>query len=236
MDEVTKVRGEGEFNPGAMQSPPDERDWQIEDLYEQDGRVAAAVLPEKYVVSNRPPILNQGSTPQCVAYSTSSMKSYQDRTDQKPSKWWDFAEDLFFRQIGGTSAGAYLRNAMDRMLHVGYPVYGDSASNHRIKSYYAVPKTVTAIKQAVFTYGEIVAAGAWYHSWNISAESNVKYIMRRPDYQVGGHAYVIDGWDDERGCLRIRNSFGSSWGYSGDAFLRYSYLGAIWEIWKALDV
>jgi C1A family cysteine protease len=226
-----------EFNPGAEQSPPDERDWQIEELYEAQGIDPQGVsLPTTYVVPNRPPILNQGSTPQCVAYSTSSLKSYQDRDDQSPAKFWNFDESLFFRQIGGTQNGAYLRSAMDRLLRVGYPVVSiGQPSKHKIKSYYAVSKSTTAIKTAVKTYGEIVCAMAWYHSWNISPESNVNYIMRRPDYKVGGHAIVIDGWDDNRKALRLRNSFGSTWGASGDAFLPYAYMNAIWEIWKALD-
>lgn len=224
------------FGLGAMQSPPDERDFQIESLYTEEHLAAAVVLPSAYTVPNRPPILNQGNTPMCVAYSTSSLKSYQDRDDQVPTKWWNFDEPTFFRQIGGSYNGAYLRNAMDRLLKAGYPVVGGTspASKHRIKAYYAVPVDRTAIKTAVKTFGEIVCAMPWYHSWVASPEQNVAYKLPRPDYGIGGHAIVIDGWDDARG-LRLRNSWGSVWGYLGDCFLPYAYVGAIWEVWKALD-
>jgi C1A family cysteine protease len=221
---------------GAIQSPPDERDFQIEELY-AGANLAAISLPSTYVVPNRPPVLNQGDTPMCVAYSTSSLKSYQDRDDQSPAKWWNFDEPYFFRLIGGGYNGAILRNAMDRMLKAGYPVVGGTSptSKHKIKAYYSVGKDKTAIKTAVKTYGELVMAMPWYRSWVRSPEAGVNYVLPRPDYGVGGHAIVIDGWDDNRRALRLRNSWGTVWGASGDCFLPSSYIGAIWEIWKALD-
>lgn len=225
------------FGTGALQSLPDERDFKIEDLYAAAGVDLAAVsLPEIYVVPNRPPILNQGTTPMCVAYSTSSLKSYQDRDDQIPPKFWNFDESLFFRQIGGTSQGAYLRNAMDRLLKVGYPVVSvGEADKHKIKAYYSVSKDLTSIKVAVKLYGELVLAMPWYHSWLSSPKSSANYVLPRPDYAIGGHAIVIDGWNDGWNSLRLRNSWGLKWGYNGDCYLPYSYIGSIWEIWKSLD-
>jgi len=217
---------------GALQSPPDERDYLIEALYAARGLTATAALPATYVVPLRPPILNQKNTPMCVAYSSSSMKSYQDRDDQSPAKWWNFDEALFFRAIGGNSNGAILRNAMDRLLKVGYSVVGGAspASAHKIKAYYAVPTNAAALKAAIHDLGEIVLATPWYNSWF----DPVAYVLPRPDYAVGGHAIVADGWNDSRG-LRLRNSWGGGWGYNGDCFLPYAYLGAIWEAWKTQD-
>ena len=48
-----------------------------------------------------PPILNQGSSPMCVAYSSSAMKAWQDRRDQE--RFFDFNEPAFFAAIGGTA-------------------------------------------------------------------------------------------------------------------------------------
>jgi hypothetical protein len=221
-----------DFGIGALQSPPDERDYQVSAILP----AAAVTLPPIYVVPLRPPILNQHDSPMCVAYSTSSMKSYQDRDDQSPAKFWNFDEPTFFKAIGGNANGAYLRNALDRLLKVGYPVVGGSAvsstSAHRIKAYYSVPKDITAIKTAILALGEIVLATPWYNSW-FTPDGN--YTLPRPDYSVGGHAIVADGWNDAHG-LRLRNSWGGGWGYNGDCFLPYAYLGAIWEAWKAVDV
>lgn len=39
-----------------------------------------------------------------------------------------------------------------------------------------------------------------------------------------GHAVAIVGYDDERGAMLIRNSWGPGWGYRGHAWLGYSAL------------
>ena len=224
----------GDFGLGAVQSPPDERDFQIEELYAAAGVTPAPVLPPVYGVPNRPPILNQGQTPMCVAYSTSSMKSYQDRDDQAPAKFWNFDEAAFFKVIGGGPNGAVLRTALDRLLKVGYPVVGGASPTaaHKIAAYYAIPRNIAAIKAAIHTVGEIVLATPWYNSW---FTPGADYILPRPDYTVGGHAIVADGWNDARG-LRLRNSWGGAWGYQGDAFMPYAYVtSAVWELWKTTD-
>jgi hypothetical protein len=49
-----------------------------------------------------PPILDQGSSPMGVAYSSSAMKAWQDRRDQE--RFFDFDEPKFFGQIGAPDA------------------------------------------------------------------------------------------------------------------------------------
>ena len=218
-----------EFGLGALQSPGDDRDFPVEPLL-------AGVLmpPASYLVPRRPPVLNQGASPMCVAYSTSALKSYQDRDDVSPVRWFDFDEPLFFRQIGGSASGAYLRTALDRLLKAGYPlVTGGQADKHRIRAYYAVPNVILTIQRALMELGVLVAAMPWYHSW--MKPHPTSYILPRPDYQIGGHAILVDGWNDVKG-LRLRNSWGSSWGDGGDCFLPYSYARTlVWEYWKAVD-
>ena len=219
-----------EYGFGALQSPPDERDFPIEQLL--GDTLGLIALPATYLVPNRPPVLNQGATPQCVAYSTSAMKSYQDRDDQSPVKWWNFDEPRFFTQIGGTAQGAYLRTALARLVSFGYPVVtSGEAAKHRIRAYYFVPTDRATIKRALMAYGVLVMATPWYHSWMTPTAT---HVLPRADYQVGGHAILVDGWDDSRG-LRLRNSWGSSWGLEGDCFMPYAYVSAVWEIWKAID-
>jgi hypothetical protein len=112
----------------------------------------------------------------CVAYSSSAMKAWQDRRDQE--RLFDFDEPRFFREFGGTANGAYVRDAMDRMRAVGYPVAGSGdAGHHKIAAYYAVPRDPAAIKAAIH---DLVAYGwdarglrlrnSWGSDWGVAGD------------------------------------------------------------------
>lgn len=53
------------------------------------------------------------------------------------------------------------------------------------------------------------------------------------DQQVGGHAVMAVGYDDERGALMFRNSWGTSWGDRGYGWLPYEYVtrGLAQDFW-----
>lgn len=216
------------YGIGAIQSPPDERDFPVAELL---AAAAPVVLPPSYIVPHRPPVLNQHATPMCVAYSSASIKAYEDRTDVTPPRWFDFDEPAFFRLIGGGPNGAIGRVALDRLLHYGYPTHsGGDAAQHKIKAYYAVPKTPDAIKTAIHALGEVLLMTPWFHSWF----HPVMGVLPAPDYSVGGHAIVGDGWSTAG--LRLRNSWGKTWGLGGDGIMPWAYVAhSVWEIWKVVD-
>jgi hypothetical protein len=217
---------------GAIQSPPDPRDFDVTDLLAATDRLAAA-LPGNWMAPGLPPILDQRLTPQCVAHSHSSMKAWMDRRDQ--GKFFNFNENLFHYQIGGTAAGAVARYALERMRAYGYPeVTYDRKHLHRITAYYSVPKSIDTIKQALQAFGPLTMIGPWYPSWinNLPASA----ILPRPSGTPNGHAVLLIGWDNARGCFLFQNSWGSAWGSNGRAWMPYSYaINIMWEIWKAVD-
>src|SRR5262249_21480178 len=91
--------GAGLELPAAIGAPPPEE--------------PPVALAGSFTWSGMPAVLNQGTTPECVAFSSSALKGWQDRRDQ--GAYFNFNEDLFFSQIGGTSAGAYESVAMQHM-------------------------------------------------------------------------------------------------------------------------
>lgn len=223
-----------DFGLGAIQSPPDPRDYSIGRLYRSlaVAPVAAVALPAAFAASPMPAVLDQGQTPQCVAFSNASEQAAFDRKDQ--GAFFNFDEGRFFSAIGGGPNGAVLRTALDQRRKVGYPTVGQNdAVNHRIKAYYRVPVSTLSIKRAIFTFGPLVCAAPWANSW------------MRPDRKgrlpaasggiAGGHAFVLYGWDNRLGLL-IRNSWSARWGLAGDAYLPYPQIPLLWEIWRADDV
>lgn len=219
-----------DYGLGAIASPEDERDYQADELYAALGIEPAAALPEAYTAPERPPILNQGGTPQCVAYSSAAMKAWQDRHDGRG--FLDFDEARFFVAIGGTPYGATVRAAMTELVADGYPEQGGAnAAKHKVKAYYAIPKDADGLRAAILDLGPVVIATPWYSSWFRPGAAGV---LPAPDRQVGGHAILAVGWDSTG--LRLRNSWGTAWGIGGECTLPWRRVAGLWEAWKAIDV
>jgi hypothetical protein len=220
-----------EYGLGALPDPHDPRDYPVEALYAAEGLTPtpAAALPASYAAPGMPPVLNQGATPQCVAFSTSSMKAWQDRRDT--GQFWDFDEPKFFAAIGGGPYGAYVGSAMQQLLTTGYPVVSiGQASRHRIAAYYVVPRTAEAIKAAILDLGPVVLSTPWHQSWF----SPVAGVLPPPGPVISNHAIVAYGWDD-RG-IRLRNSWGAAWSIGGDCWMPEAYLPDVDAVWKTADV
>jgi len=220
------------YGLGALPNPPDARDYPVSALYAAEGLnpTPVAALPVSYLAPGMPPVLDQGATPQCTAFSTSAMKAWMDRRDQ--GRYFDFDEGLFFRQIGGTADGAFTRDAFAQMRSAGYPVVSSGdASAHRIAAYYSVPATYAELKAAIYDLGPIVISTAWYRSWFTPGPDGV---LPAPNVIVGGHAIVAYGWSAKG--LRLRNSWGRYWGsLDGDCIMAPYQIAALWDAWKAVD-
>ena len=215
---------------GWIESPLDERDWPIHALYAATGTEPPAVLPAAYhVPAPLYPVVDQGSSPMCVAYSAAGEQGWYDLRDTGLAL---FDEALFFRQIGGTQDGAVIRDALNTRLASGYPVTGHSelAMQHRIAAYYSVPVTQADLCAAISSFGPLVLGTPWASSWFHPVDG----VLPPFDRSVGGHAILAVGWDATG--LRLRNSWGADWGDQGEATLRWGELGRVREAWKAVDV
>jgi hypothetical protein len=221
------------YGLGANPSPLDDRDYPVSALFAALDVDPPLALPLTFRVRPVAPILNQGDTPQCVAFSAAGLKAHQDYNDPIVGKWWDFDEPRFFTAIGGGPNGAYIRSAMSELLKVGYPPVGQLtlAGEHRIAAYYEVPVNVAAIKETIYQFGEVLFGSFWYNSW---FKTTVGGILPAPDVRAGGHAIRCVGWDDSKGFL-LANSWGTGWGVDGYCWMPYARLSSVFEVWKAVD-
>ena len=221
------------YGLGAIPSPFDERDYPISALYEAMGIIPETSFPSEFASTPVPPILNQGEKPQCTCYGTAGMKMYQDYADQSPARWFDFDEDLMFSRVNGGPNGAVVRDVLDQMYKVGYPLKGNAtaAKDHMIAGYFAVPVTESDIKAALTAFGEIVFGISWANSY---FSPNGSGVLPKFDWQKGGHLVRVRGWKDGWG-FRIPNSWGTAWGADGECYLPYSELSHVFEVWKAPD-
>ena len=218
------------YGLGGLPSPIDPNDWPIDLLYASlTGEPIDASATASFIVPGKlPPVLDQGSTPQCVAFSQSALKAYEDLKDQGP---FNFDEGLFFRRIGGNANGAYVRSGLTQMLHVGYPVVGtDQSGLHRIAAYYAVPLTEADIQKAIVNFGIVSILVYWQEEWF----HPVNGVLPAGRHYAGNHEIDIIGWD-ARGA-HLRNSWGTHYGIGGDVWLSWPQLTAhAIEAWKTID-
>ncbi len=225
-----------EHGKGAIQSPPDERDIVIDEERAASaarlaGATAAATLPT-FRIGNLPPVTNQGSTPQCVVYSSGSDQNWQDRIEH--NRFFDWNASKWFYAIGGSSRGAVMRYALDYRSKIGIPENDASPSNalHRIQAYAQVVKSVSAIKNAIAALGGVLVIGPWYDNWTDGLGSRA--ILPRPSGGSSGHAFWAIGWD-EYGML-CQNSWGTGWGDNGRFRMPWAYVVTnMWEVWSTVD-
>lgn len=218
---------------GAIMSPPDERDFSIENELRYQA-LEGKLIPASYRVPGLPSIIfDQGASPMCVAYSAATEQATFDLADSGHNYLWDFG--YFFRKIGGTPNGAIIRNALNARVSYGYPLQphgsGNSAAAHRIKAYYAVPKTKIGVQRALMSHGVLVSGTPWFNSW---FDPRAGGTLPPADYQVGSHAIVIVGWTAIG--IRWRNTWGKDWGVDGECIIPWaSFLHSVREVWKATD-
>lgn len=97
---------------------------------------------------------------------------------------------------------------------------------YKIVDYIAVDYTVSAIKNAIYNYGPVVATiDYWSDLWNYTGGIYYwNYLGNNPTYMTG-HNVLVVGYDDTSSYFIVKNSRGPSWGESGYFRISYSEVG-----------
>jgi hypothetical protein len=161
-------------------------------------------------------VLNQGSTPECEAYTAVTLR----RITQPPVGQDGFDPDDLFRLAGGGADGTTTAAIERVLLSPGAScVVGPDAGERKPVASCQNISNLAALKSAIVAQGGAGLAVEWYESW-FSPKSGV---LPAPSGGVaGGHIFRIKGWDDAR--LYCQNSWGTSWGLGGFFWLPYAYL------------
>lgn len=160
---------------------------------------------------------NQGPNPHCVAYAWMHYLEdgpvIQDVVTESRSKPF-YTPSAFYNLCqqhdqwpGENYAGTSVRAGAKILNHLGI-----------VKSY-RWAFTLEDVIKTVKYIGPMVVGTRWYSSMSQPTNSG---LMRATGTMQGGHAYLINGLDDDLGLFRIKNSWGREWGKEGYAFLPYS--------------
>lgn len=89
---------------------------------------------------------------------------------------------------------------------------------NRIISSYWWANDVQDIIDAILYSGPVVV-GTWWYRDMFYPDPAKDYIIKPGNQVAGGHAYVLNGVNVEKGLFRIKNSWGRDWGKRGFAYI-----------------
>lgn len=260
------------FTPGLKQPTHDPRDYQYSKI------VRVGKLPERFVLE-RYKVKDQKDRGTCWANAAAALKTRQEARNY-PGKVYDFSAAYIWRRgkeiDGNTEDGSELRTPMkvlhkwgvclentlpyDVLLKAGpgvmfkIPKEADSEAPTFKIGAYAKTMLLDEIKAAIYREGSPILAGGLVTDTFLCPEKG-GFVGLPEGTLYGGHAYLIDGWDDNmahtyrngvtlKGFLRFANSWGEDWGDLGYGYLPYAFLTwrskdgitAFWDAWSSVDI
>lgn len=239
---------------GWLPEPPDYRDFQLE-VHRPDLLGDAPSLSSD-LRAYCPPIRNQGSLGSCTAFG--SLGAFQIVTKKNGlivhtgSELFEYYESRRLINTINQDSGAYVRDAIKVLVNLGTapdedwpydigkftapppgPAYQHALSYQALK-YISVPNDQTAIKQ-VLSSGYPVVIGFSVPA-NFPMGQFTGLIPMPAGNIIGGHCVDIVGHDDSKQAWLIRNSWGTSWGEAGYAWMPYAFLQQLGSDFWMMDV
>ncbi len=209
---------------------------------------APASLPTEFELDKQIPIYDQGNIGSCTANSACSCFRYEvaqltGNFDFDPSRLFQYYNSRALQGWELEDSGAYIRDAFKAMNKWGlaieslWPykvndfakkpptdVYLNGEKNVTVK-YAAVDQNLDKIKQTLLS-GAAVSFGfnvyqSFFGSWANS--TGIMPVPKKNESLQGGHAVTIIGYDDNKKCFLVQNSWGTDWGLHGKFFMPYSF-------------
>lgn len=238
------------FGMGLLPSSYDSRDYRISKI-----ALVAMEHEDEYEVEWMPPVYNQGLIGSCVSFALKTLREvqqYRDNGEYMPlSNGFIYANRLPEHHQG---EGMHTREALSQLLKDGVcrefmfnlntfyskmkgmltPEMYQNAERHRIEAY-ARAYTRNEVLSAIKELGGVVVAIPIVEDFR-----NADKILDKASGEIQGyHLVMAYGWKyiDGQLYLKIRNSWGSSWGNNGNILMPFDYADGIafWAVTDKLD-
>lgn len=198
-----------------------------------------------------PPVDNQLNEEDCVAdSSTTSLELVEIRDGMsfvKKSRFFLYYNARMETRDTDRDKGSYIHLAFYTLTTLGtcteatWP-YDESKVNvrpdwsayreayaHKINTYYRIDATsgdalVQQIKQALQAQHPVVFGMIVDQDYMDTGSDGLVSMPKATRLNSGGHAQCIVGYDDNRQCWIVKNSWGTGWGDAGFAYVPWAYL------------
>lgn len=231
-------------NFGWLPDLPDSRDFCYGAL-----RMPARILPESVDLRSKfSPVEDQGSIGSCTANALAGALELLDKADGgtfvNASRLQIYFDERIRMgiQYKYVDSGAFLRDGV-KVCASGYaseniwpyvpskfavtpsPATRKDALKRKITAYYRI-SNLNELKDALAKGIPVVFGFSVYSSMMTDAVSKTGIVPTPSgkDTMQGGHAVCAAGYDDRKGVIIFRNSWGTSWGNKGYGFLPYLYV------------
>lgn len=194
-----------EYGLGRLHAP-DERDHRF--LLPSRRPEAKAITRRTWTAGG---VLDQGSTPQCVGFSSYGFLTaspIRNRPAFGPTDLYRGAQQND-EWPGEDYDGSSVRGAMKWLQTQG------------LVSQYNWAFACEAVIDQILTTSPVVVGTDWLDAM---FTPDKKGFIKAEGQVAGGHAYLLIGADRERGAVRILNSWGRSYGQNGRVWLSFDDL------------
>lgn len=200
-----------------------------------------------------PPVYSQGNIGSCVAQVISAAYTYaiinkQLSDPQDPSIVFTSRLALYYnmrlrRVTVNEDSGATIEDGMlslregacderlwrydiSRFREAPPLICVNDSGNHRAVEFERVEQSLSAIKCMLYRNYPVSFGIILYENHQRLSSVN-EYILEKPskdDSELGGHAVVIVGYDDNKKIFKVRTSWGQQYGKLGHFYISYDYV------------
>jgi C1A family cysteine protease len=208
--------------------------------------------------SKLPSVWDQGNVGSCTAFALCACFSICDKTFDA-SKMFLYYNERYLDSLQGDNApsiddGSTISQGISALLKYGVcstskwpylsslvgtkptaPCYTE-ALTHQALQVMNVRQDLAQCKACLqagfpFALGIVI-----FDSFSLDTQNKIPLPNKRTEKILGGHAICVVGYDDNKQCFLVRNSWGSNWGMNGHFYIPYAYItdptiaGDLWKI------
>lgn len=234
-----KIPGYG-WNPDM----PDGRDL----MYAAPPEVVSQLPPKVDLRPQCPEVYDQGQLGSCTANAIGAALEFdqlrQKETASTPSRLFIYYNERVMEGSVDSDSGAQIRDGVKSVNQQGAPPETDwqydiakfrdkppqqaydDASQHLAIQYQRLTQILAQLKGCLasgfpFVFGFVVYEG--FESQEV-ASTGEGQLPQAGEKQLGGHAVLAVGYDEDQQRFIVRNSWGPHWGMQGYFTLPYPYL------------